>query len=198
METPAAAAPQTNTEPTTTPAPMPAATHAGPTPQPGQPNYLAAFLLTLFLGFVGTNRLYTRHYATGWLRCLLFTFVFIAPVFFLVDMTLGTVALVAGVAANAAAVLWWYIDLWIYFGGTVRDRKTGQQLHRDSPRDYAYAKNMMVSMHAAVILLVLAVVVGIGLAVTYVQQLPMLQGLGDPGGGSSAIDSLLKLYTGGL
>ncbi len=164
-------------------------------PNVDAPNYLAAFLLTLFLGFIGTNRLYTGHRLLGWLRAVMFVAVFVAPVFFLVDTTTGIIALSLGAVANAAATLWWYIDLWLYFTGNVHDRKTGQPLHRDSPRDYSVARSMMLSLHLAVVALVVLVSVGIGLLVNNLQNGSLLKML-QPGGDTTQIQQLLKTYGG--
>lgn len=135
-----------------------------------QKSYLAAFLLTAFLGLVGTNRLYTGHYLVGWIRCLLFVGSLVGPMFFLVNVTVGILATVLAVTAGTIVMVWWYIDLWLYYLGAVHDRASGEPLVVLGKKDKSYARSMMLSSHALVIIVPVLLTIGIMYSVSQVQN----------------------------
>jgi TM2 domain-containing membrane protein YozV len=169
-----------------TPQPIAAATPvANAKPADGK-SYLAAYLLTVFIGIIGGNRLYTGHTVNAWIRLLLFVLGIFAPFAFMFGAGAGVMGLVVSVIANTAVTAWWYVDLWLYYLGDVKDRKSGKPLVVLGKSDKAWAKNIMVSIHAAAILLPL--ILGLMIAIV-IQQLPSIMPQLKNLGGSTNGDS---------
>lgn len=158
---------------------------------PDRKSYLAAFLLTVFAGYIGVNRLYTGHVVNAWVRTALFILGGVAPVLFVLSVPAGIIGTAIAFIASSAVTLWWYVDLWLYYLGDVKDRKTGTPLVRMGTSDKAWAKNIMVSIHLAIILLPLLLGVAIALGVQQVQNYLPTQSQSS-GSSSSQQEQILK------
>ncbi len=133
-------------------------------------SYLAAFLLTLFLGMLGTNRLYTGHRLLGWLRAILLIISLLAPGLFVVDITWGVVGIsVSGLLLSAISI-WWYVDLWLYYLNDVKDARTGKPLTILSAQDKSLARSMMLTTHVAAIALPIITIAGLAIGIAQLQQ----------------------------
>jgi hypothetical protein len=137
---------------------------------PDRKSYLAAFLLTVFAGFIGVNRLYTGHVVNARVRTALFILGGIAPVLFVLSVPAGIIGTAIAFIASSAVTLWWYVDLWLYYLGDVKDRKTGTPLVKLSASDASWAKNIMISIHLAIVLLPLLFGIAVALGVQQLQN----------------------------
>lgn len=160
-------------------------------PAPAQKSYLAAFLLALFLGVLGTNRLYTGHLLLGWLRAGVLLVSIVAPALLLIDTTFGLLGFTIAGFASTAVTLWWYVDLWLYYLGDVTDAATGQPLVQLGPKDKQYARSLMIGLHLAIVLIPIATIIFIAVIASQLQQaLPNIMNQAQGSGLQDALNGL--------